>query len=319
MTLLGTIMLFFGGDWLVAGASWVARRYGVSKLVVGLTLVAFGTSAPELAVSVYSVLKGEPDIAVGNVVGSNIVNILLVLGASALVHPIQVGSSLLRSDLPFLMVVSLLSFFLAFDGSIGRFEGLFLFLLLVGYLFRLFYKASKLGEVSEVIDLDEIDEAEVGSDESAIKEISKLIGGVVILIVGSKFFIDGATQMAHNFGVSDAVIGLSVVALGTSLPEVAASVVAAFRGQSAIALGNVIGSNIFNLLAVMGITSMISKVGVEVSSEILTQDFPLMILITALCFPLLITGNIVSRVEGGFLLLSYGVYLAYIFGFIAIG
>lgn len=313
--LAGFVVLVLGADWLVRGASHLATAVGISPLVVGLTVVAFGTSAPELAVSVMSAFKGQADIALGNVVGSNICNVLLILGISAIIIPLTVHRQLVRLDIPVMIVVSLLMWALALDGRLGRLDGIVLALLVVGYTIYLIRRSRR-----EEAEVREEYEKEYGSPADGkpttamvLKMLGLVVVGIASLVLGSKWLVDSATFIARAFGVSELIIGLTIIAFGTSLPEVATSIMAALKGERDIAVGNIVGSNTFNILTVLGIASAVAPAGINVPEAALRFDIPFMAMIAIACWPMLADGLKVSRVNGIFLLAFYGTYLAYLF------
>jgi cation:H+ antiporter len=317
--ILGLIALTVGAEWLVRGAAHLAVRVGISPLVVGLTVVAFGTSAPELVVSLGAVLKGQVDVAVGNVVGSNICNLLLILGLTAVVAPLVVSPQLLRFDLPLLILVTLVVWALCQDQMLSRYEGAGLFAGVIVYtawsVIASRWKTRRELAAAEA-NRPEGDPFEVKKDPPGwwgfFFNLLLVIVGLVLLTNGAAWFIDSAIIAARYLGVSELVIGLTLVAAGTSLPEVATSVVAAFRGQRDIAVGNVIGSNLFNLLSVLGASAAVSTAGLTISPLVLNRDLPLMVAATLLCIPVFWTGKQVSRVEGGIFLIGYLGYLTYL-------
>lgn len=311
----GFVVLVLGADWLVRGASRLATAVGISPLVVGLTVVAFGTSAPELAVSVMSAFNGQADIALGNVVGSNICNVLLILGISAIIIPLTVHRQLVRLDIPVMVGASLLMWAMALDGSIGRLDGMVLALLVVGYTIYLIRRSRR-----EETAVREEYEKEYGAptDEKPsaamiFKMLGLIVAGIVGLVLGSKWLVDSATFIALEFGISELIIGLTIIAFGTSLPEVATSIMAALKGERDIAVGNIVGSNTFNILTVLGIASVVSPAGISVPAEALRFDIPFMVMIALVCWPMLADGLKVSRINGIFLISFYGAYLAYLF------
>ena len=310
LLILGTALLVAGAEFLVRGASKLAAAAGVSPLVVGLTVVAFGTSAPELAVSTHAALAGEADIAVGNVVGSNIFNILFILGLSALITPLAVARQLVRLDIPIMAGASVLLPLLGMDGKIGRLDGLLLFSLIVAYTVFLIRQSRR---ESQQVREEYAREFGVGAAEKTPRawaaDLGWMAGGLVMLVLGSRWLVEGAVRVALDLGLSELTIGLTVIAAGTSLPEVATSVVASLRGERDIAVGNAVGSNIFNLLAVLGLAGLAAPDGVPVSLEALRFDIPVMILVALACAPAFLTGLVVQRWEG-FLFLAY--YLAYL-------
>lgn len=304
----GLVLLIGGAEALVRGAVRLAAAVGVSSLVIGLTVVAFGTSAPELAVGVQAGLAGRPDIVLGNVVGSNICNVLLILGLSALITPLRVSQQLVRLDVPLMIGVSFAMLLLALDGRIGRMDGLLLFAGIVVYTVWSIRESRRENRLQE----DYAEEFGVSENRSPIRwvmDIGLILVGFVLLRFGSRWLVEGAVHMAEMWGVNQLVIGLTVVALGTSLPELATSVVASIHGARDLAVGNVVGSNIFNILSVLGLTSLVSPSGVRVSSAALKFDIPVMIAVAVACLPVFFTGNIIARWEGGLFL---GYYIAYI-------
>ncbi len=325
----GFVALIAGGESLVRGASGLARALGMSPLIVGLTVVAAATSAPELAVTVDASLSGSPGIALGNVVGSNIANVLLVLGASALVLPLAVSSQLVRADIPVLAGASILMLVLALDGSISRVDGLVLFLLVVVYVTVLVVVARRRGGANGAGGLSgfgELDAAvpqapapAVGPEGDAaagrkplLRDIGFIVVGVGLLVLGARWLVRGATEVAQSFGVSDLVIGLTVVAIGTSLPEMATSVMAAVRGEREMAVGNVAGSNIFNLGMVLGLAAIIAPGGVPVGRSAIVFDIPFMVAVALAMLPVAFTGFAISRMEGGVFVAYYLAYTAFL-------
>jgi len=271
----GFLLLVWGADRLVAGASAAARNLGVSPLVIGLTIIGFGTSAPELVVSAVATLKGNPGLAVGNAIGSNIANMSLVLGITALIYPLRMESTALKREYPVLLLIMLVCFFMALDGSYSRPEGW----ALVAGLFLVIVWIVRIGLHRPPSDpLAEEFDAEIPKNVPTKKAIFWLIVGLIVLPISSTILVEGATTIARFMGVSDIVIGLTVVALGTSLPELATAITAASHKAEDLAIGNIIGSNIFNLLGVLGIAASIKAI--ELSPIFLARDFPAMFLIT---------------------------------------
>jgi cation:H+ antiporter len=309
---LGLVLLIVGADLLVAGASRVAARLGISSLVIGLTVVAFGTSAPELAVSLTGALGGQADLALGNVVGSNIFNLLFILGATALVAPLPVQPQLIRFDVPLMIGASVLCWLLAWDGVVGRLDGIILAAGIVAYTTALILPTRrKRVEGGDLSPQAEPPPAPGWRDKLPV-QLLQILGGLVMLVAGSRWLVEGAIVAAKAFGVSELVISLTIVAAGTSLPEVATSILAAIRGERDIAVGNVVGSNIFNLLCVLGLTSAICPSGVAVAPQALALDIPIMTAVAVLCFPLFVTGKIVARWEGAVFLAYYVAYTTYL-------
>ncbi len=307
----GFVALVVGGEILVRGASHLAGALGISPLVIGLTVVAFGTSAPELAVGVASALGGEPDIAVGNVVGSNIANVLLVLGLAALVTPLAAGIRVVRREVPIMIAASLVFWLMALSGSIQRIEGLFLVAAIVVYTVSLVRGARREEQQAPV------EEVETGArTERAPRalgtNVAFVVAGLVGLVLGAGWIVDGATAVATALGIPEIVIGLTIVAVGTSLPEITTSVVAGLRGHRDLAVGNVVGSCIFNLLMVLGVTALVSPEPVMVAPALLAVDVPLMVATAVACLPIFYTGLTVDRREGIMLLAFYVAYIVYL-------
>lgn len=299
---LGALLL--GGRFLVDGASAIASRLNLSAGLVGLTIVALGTSAPELLVSVTAALKGNSDIAVGNVVGSNISNLTLVLGITALVYPILLPRTVLRMDYPFTLSTSILFFIVAYNGLISLIEGivfLFLFVLVNLYFFK---KIEKVTQEIAVLEASEF------KNISPFMAVFYLLIGIFGLYWGAELLVNNSIILAQQFGVSERIIGVTVVAVGTSLPELSTSVVAAIKKETDIAIGNILGSNMMNVLLIIGVTASIKPI--DVSSLFIWNDLPWMLGFTLLVLPLMITSAKISRWEGALLILGYGLYLYFI-------
>ena len=304
----GLILLVVGAEALVRGASRVAATLGISPLVIGLTVVAFGTSAPELAVSTASTLGGDADVAVGNVVGSNIFNILAILGLSALVAPLAVSAQLLKFDLRIMIGVSILLIVLAMDGTIGRLDGALLFGGILAYVAWAII-ASRRASAALVEEYDEEFGEKETTSRGIVFDLLLVAGGLGLLVLGSDWFVGAATDFAEALGVSQLVIGLTLVAAGTSMPELATSVIASIKGERDIAVGNVVGSNIFNILSVLGAAGLVSgAAGVPVPDSARDVDIPVMIGVAIICAPVFFTGAI-ARWHG---LLFIGLYVAYV-------
>jgi len=309
---LGLAALTAGGEALVRGASRLAGLLGVSPLVIGLTVVAFGTSAPELAVSLNASRGGGTDIAVGNVVGSNIFNVLFILGVSALISPLVVSSRLIRLDVPLMIAASVTTLLLGLDGAIARWEGAGMFaavLLYVGWTVR-----DSRREVAAVRrEFEQAFEKKPRRTRAdTLWQIALIAVGLALLTLGAKWLVDGAAGLARLAGMSELLIGLTIVAAGTSLPEVAASVLASLRGERDIAVGNVVGSNLFNLLCVLGLTAAATPGGVPVSPQAVSLDIPIMIAVAVACLPIFFTGHEIARWEGGLFLAYYAAYMAHL-------
>jgi len=297
----GFILLVWGADRLVAGASALARNLGVSPLVIGLTIVAFGTSAPELVVSGVAAYRGNPGLAVGNAIGSNIANIGLILGVTAIVYPLRVESETLKREYPLLMLIMVASFIMAADLVLNTTEGWLLLTGLVALVIWMIRFGLRRGTDDPLA--EEFD-AEIPRDIPTSKAVLWLVVGLIILPLSSSFLVDGAVFIARSLHVSEAVIGLTIIALGTSLPEMAAALTSALRQEDDLAIGNVIGSNMFNILGVLGIAAVVNPVGVDLL--ILKRDFPIMFLFTVLLFFMAYGINGPGRINrrSGFLLLS---------------
>ena len=304
----GLGLLVLGAEWLVRGASRLAAALGISPLVIGLTVVAYGTSAPEMAVSVKSAWAGQPDLALGNVVGSNIFNVLFILGASALIAPLVVSSQLIRLDVPIMIGLSFLTLVLAGDGSIGRLDGALLFAGAIAYTVFQIRQSRRESAAARAPQ-----EEDPGAKRSPAAVNLAFVGaGLLLLVLGSRWLVAGAVAFAHALGVSELVVGLTVVAAGTSLPEVATSILAALRGERDIAVGNVVGSNIFNLLAVLGLSALVSPGGLPAPAALLRFDLPVMVAVAVACLPIFASGAVIARWEGALFLSYYVAYTAYV-------
>ena len=296
LTLLSFVLLFVGAELLVRGGVGMALRLGLTSLVIGLTVVAYGTSSPELIVSVKAAFIGQPGIAVGNVVGSNIFNIAVILGLAALIKPIAVNATAMRRDAPVMLGVTLLGILVLLDSTIQRWEGVVLLVSSMVYTWWVVRHARRNSEPSEEIKPMKLWAA-----------IGLVIAGLGVLALGSQLLVENAVFMARSWGVSEAVIGLTIIAAGTSMPELATSVVGALRGHSDISLGNVIGSNIFNILFVLGLASIIHPIH---AAGLTWTDQGAMLLSAIVLLPFMWSGRQIGRLEGLVLLAGYGVYLA---------
>jgi len=309
LVILGLVLLAGGGEALVRGATTIARVAGLTPAVIGLTIVAAGTSLPELVVSIMAALHGTPDIAVGNVVGSNIFNVGMVLGAAALVAPLAVHRAALRLEWPVMFLASWIGFLLMRDHNLDRLEGGFFVASLVVFTAYSVYIARH--EVSEQEQSGYASETDSRSLHPRTRELGLSVLAVLLgsglLVLGGKYLVDGAVAIARYAGMTERVIGLTIVAMGTSAPELAASLVAAFRGRSDLALANIIGSNIFNILGILGITALLHPI--PVAAAIVQTDAWWMLGFAVVLFPMMWTGRRISRVEGGILLAGYGTYL----------
>ena len=300
---IGLVVLTYGADIFVNGASKIAVRFNISPVAIGLTIVAFGTSAPELSVNIISVMQGNPDIALGNVVGSNIFNIVLILGLCGVIMPLTFSRQLIRFDIPLMIVASVMLWLFGRDFKIGFIESAIFAALIIGYTY-LQFKSSKanVGEVEE----------DIKAEGSVLMDVGRLLLGLGMLIGGAKLFVSGAVDGARLLGMSEAVIGLTIVAAGTSLPEVATSVVATIRGQRDIAIGNVVGSNIFNIFSVLGFSGLLASQGLSVNEHIQNIDIPLMIGVSLLTFIFAFSTKKLNRPMGAIFLLIYIGYTYYL-------
>jgi cation:H+ antiporter len=309
----GLVGLVAGAELLVRGASKLALSFGLSPLVVGLTVVAFGTSAPEVAVSVGAALSGQTDLAVGNVVGSNIFNVLFILGLSALITPLVVDRQLIRQEVPIMIGVSVLLLVMALDGRLGPGDSALLLGLMIGYTIFLVRqsRAQTAAQVAAKGDESGLPHADAGSWDSRLPvQIALIVVGLALLVGGSQALLTAAITIAKALGVSDLVIGLTIVAAGTSLPEVATSVMAAIRGQRDIAVGNVVGSNVFNILGCLGLAGLAAGGnGLVVPPAVMAFDLWVMVAVALACLPVFVSGREIARWEGG-VFLAY--YLAYV-------
>ncbi len=295
---VGLVALFFGGEYLVRGASGIARTFRLSPMVIGLTVVGFGTSAPEMLVSVQAALAGQPAIAIGNVLGSNIANVLLILGVSAVIAPLLIPLAKIWRDIGFMLLATAVVWVMLLDGEVTRVDGL----ILVAGLFAFLATAFLTGSAHP-------DEGAESASPLWLSSVQTL-GGLVVLVIGARLLVDSATDIARTYGISEAVIGLTIVAVGTSLPELATSVVAAMRKQTEIAVGNVVGSNVFNLFGILGVTSLIAPIPVE--GRFVSVD---MYLVAGTAIGLTAIAALMGglpRLAGAMLLAIYGGYLALI-------
>jgi cation:H+ antiporter len=310
----GLLALIVGATLLVRGASKLALSFGISPLVVGLTVVAFGTSAPELAVSVGAVLDGRVDIAIGNMVGSNVFNVLFILGASAVVVPLVVNIQLIRQEVPIMIGASLLLLLLTLDGRVSRFDAALLFALMLAYTSFLVVQSRGESQAAN----DEYTEALAPAaastwDRSPLVQVGLVVAGLGALVLGSQWLVEAAVTFAKALGVSDVVIGLTIVAAGTSLPEVATSITAAVKGERDIAVGNVVGSNTFNILGCVGLSGLAAGgAGLTVPPSLLAFDIWVMLAVALACMPVFLSGREIARWEGAVFLLYYVAYVAYL-------
>ena len=305
--IIGLVILYFGADWLIRGAASLALRFGIRPLVVGLTVIALGTSMPEFLVNYFAAITEQDGLALGNVVGSNICNIALILGVSAIVYPMTVRRSTLRKEYPIMLAVMILFYFLASDGIITRADGMILVGGLFAFLLFLVIDARHHGRSKSVAD-DDV--ATSGILLPMWKKVLFLIGGMIALTLGAKLMVDGAVNIAAKLGISSVVVGLTVVAIGTSLPELAASVMCAIKQEADMSVGNVLGSNLLNVLFVVGLVSLIRPL--DVDSAAIQIHFPVMIGFSVLLLPIAWTQYKITRFEGSVLLVGFVAYISYV-------
>lgn len=308
----GLAVLVAGAELLVRGASRLALRFGISPLVIGLTVVAFGTSSPEMAVSVRSGLAGQADIALGNVVGSNVFNVLAVLGLAALIAPLLVKQQLVRFEVPLVVGLSVLILVMAQDGRIGALDGMLLVGGLTGYTVFVIRQSRREAATVKAEYAREFGKAAGGWLARLPAQVACVVGGLGLLAAGATWLVDSAVSIARALNISDAVIGLTIVAAGTSFPELATSVVAAMRGERDIAVGNVVGSCVFNLLGILGVAALVTPGGISVAPALMNFDIPVMIAVAFACLPIFATGHRIARWEGAVFLGYYAAYVAYL-------
>ncbi|MCB9223323.1 MAG: calcium/sodium antiporter [Crocinitomicaceae bacterium] len=305
--ILGLATLIFGGEILVRGAVGIAKKAHISTLVIGMTVISFGTSAPELFVSIDAAIDGKPDIAIGNVIGSNIANLALVLGITVLIFPVMAGRNSKRIDWPMMMLATLLFYVFALDNVLVFWEGAVLFTILIGFTFYLIRNSRRTIKKEKDQETGEFDEIAEIKDNIWIS-LGLTLAGLVALYFGAGWLVDGAVQIAESFGMEERIIGVTVVAFGTSVPELVTSAVAAFKKESDISIGNLIGSNIFNIMAVLGITAMVHPI--HVAPAAMSFDMWWMIGIAAALLPIMLIGKKVGRIHGAILFATYVIYIA---------
>jgi len=308
MLAAGLVLLVVGADVLIKGAARLAASFGIPTLVIGLTVVAFGTSAPELAVSVKAAFTGEAELAIANVIGSNIFNVLFILGVAALITPLVISKQLIRQDVPIMVGISMLLVWMIQDNQLQRSEAALLFAGLIAYTFFLFWQGKKQGQDN----VDEEVEEMLKTPHPLWQNILFFLVGLVLLVLGARWLVESAVALATSWGINQAVIGLTIVAIGTSLPEVVTSVVASLRGERDIAVGNVVGSNIFNILCVLGLSGTISPTPLLAGDQLANLDIPVMLGVALLCVPFFFAGSMVNRIEGALFLSCYVAYTWYL-------
>ena len=297
-------LVMWGASLLTKGAVGIAERMGIPQIVIGLTIVAMGTSMPEFFVSLVSALNGTPDLAVGNIVGSNIFNALFIVGCAAIVAPISILKGTVRKDIPFAMIASITLLLMCLDSHISRIDAGIMLVLFIVYM----YFTLKTGQEEQPAE-EAVTEEKAAAPMNTLKGIALVVAGLALLILGSSVFVDNASAIARSLGVSEAVIGLTIVACGTSLPELATSVVAALKGNSGIAIGNVLGSNVFNILAILGVTGLVSPMAMQGITQV---DLAVMVVAMILLWLFSFTRLRIERWEGGLLALSFIGYLVWL-------
>lgn len=310
----GLVVLGVGGEALVRGAARLARVLGLTPLVIGVTVVAVGTSAPEMAVSLHAAFTGQEDVSVGNVVGSNLLNLLVVLGSAALLVPLVVAQRLIWWDIPIMIAATALVMLLGWDGELSRYDGIALLVLLVVYLVAaVMLSGNESAEVEAEYEEEFGGPVEPGGRAIAV-QAGLILVGLALLVFGAEIFVDGAIGIARALGISELIISLTIVAVGTSLPELVTALVAAWKGENDIAVGNVVGSNIMNLLSILGVTAAVAGDGLTMPAPVLSFDLPFLLLASIACLPILWSGHRLSRAEGGLFLAAYVVYVAWLLG-----
>ena len=316
LCLIGLAALVAGAELLTRGGSALAVRLGISPIIIGLTVVSIGTSAPELAVGIDAALQGNGAIAVGNIAGTNTVNILLILGISAIIEPLALRMQTLQIDLPAMIVAALLFWFLSFDGSLSREDGMVLMLAGSVYTFLIVRTARQESRATRhrFEQAHELAKKDVRDQGSAPSQVLALFSGIAIITLGAEFFVDGAVGLARLWNVSDAFIGLTVVAIGTSSPELVTTIVSSLRGHRDIAIGNLLGSSVYNIVFILGATCLLPAGGIPISPDLIRIDIPVMAAVALLCIPIFLSGRAISRTEGAAFVLAYLAYLAYLIG-----
>lgn len=310
---LGLLLLIGGAELVVRGGTHVAARFGVSPLVIGLTFVAIGTSAPELAVGIDSALRGQGDLAVGNIAGTNVVNILLILGLSALLRPLAIQGQTVRFDLPAIVVASLLLLALAWDRSLTRIDGLVLTGCGIAYTLALLRVArAESRDPAPTLTDELVEEFDKAGGVSTGRSLAMLFAGIAVIVLGAEWLVDGAVALARQWRVSEAFIGLTIVAIGTSAPELVTTVISTIRNNRDIAIGNLLGSSIYNILIILGVTCLVPAQAIRVGPNLAAIDIPLMTAVAFVCVPAFVTGRCLSRLEGGLFVVAYGAYLSFL-------
>ncbi|MCV7056055.1 calcium/sodium antiporter [Mycolicibacterium gilvum] len=313
---VGLLTVIAGAEVMVRGGAEVAARLGISPIIIGLTVVSIGTSMPELAVGVVSAADGSGALAVGNIAGTNVVNILLILGLSALLVPLALAMRTIRFELPMMAVAALLFWGLAADGNLSRLDGGILVTAAVGYTAAVIWSARRESRAIAAEFASEFAPEPVATTTEVRRRtathVAMTVGGIVVVVIGADWLVDGAVGMARQFGVTDALIGLTVVAIGTSAPELVTTVMTTLRGDRDIAIGNLIGSSIYNILLILGITCLVPAGGLALTEGLVRIDIPVMVVVGLACIPIFLSGRRVSRMEGGMMVAAYLGYLAFV-------
>ncbi|MFZ3422343.1 calcium/sodium antiporter [Vibrio harveyi] len=310
LLIVGLVLLVWSADKLVFGSAALARNVGISPLVIGMTILAMGSSAPEMMVSATAAWDGKTDTAVGNVLGSNIANIALILGITALIKPLSISSAVIRRELPLMIAVTVLAGILLWDSHLGFYEGVLLFILFGGFLFAMLQISRKEQKAGDAFVEDQ--ESEVPEGVSNSKAVMWVVIGLILLPLAASMLVDNAVIIAKYFGMSDLVIGLTIIAIGTSLPELAASLAGVLKGEDDMAVGNIIGSNVFNILAVMGLPGIINPS--MLSEYAMGRDFWVMLAVSLLLVAMCLgKSRSINRIEGGILFVCFLAYQVYLF------
>jgi cation:H+ antiporter len=307
--LVGLIILIVGAELLVRGASRLAASVGISPLIIGLTIVALGTASPEIAVSLQAAANDQGDLTFGNVLGSNIFNILFILGLTALITRVVIAEQLIRKDAPILLGISMLTYMLALDGRLSWMDGIILISGMIIYVIFALRQSRRESTQVEKEYAAEFGQKEPSTTKNTVVNIVFVVAGLGLLVAGSNWLVNSAVEIAKFLGISELVIGLTIVAIGTSLPEVATSVIAALKRESDIAVGNAVGSNIFNLLGVLGVGALAGSGGIPVADRVLAFDLPVMLFVALVTLPVFYIDHRISRLEGGLLLSYYALYV----------
>lgn len=308
---VGLAALIAGAELLVRGGAALAGRLGISPLLIGLTVVALGTSTPELAVGIEAAIQGNGSLAIGNIAGTNTVNILLILGLSAALQPLAIQMQTLRLELPAIVIAAATLLAFAWDGTLSRLEGLVL--VTMGVIFTLaVIRAARRESLRVKLEFAREFGPRRFANRQATTEMLMLAVGLVIIVVGADWLVGGAVDLARLWNVSDAFIGLTIVAIGTSAPELVTTIISTIRGERDIAIGNLIGSSVYNILVILGVTCLIPADGVDVSSHLIRIDIPVMLGVALLCIPVFVSGRQISRIEGGLFVSTYVAYLSYL-------